>query len=271
MLYVFNHFKDWLLLGVGLLLVVAAIWLAVSALPDLVEQATLLLNLGAVQEGERIVFNGIPYRVERLDFHTDLVNPKLRGGHFTLPVRELSGLHSRPVAEDEVWFPCDEGDVVVLDDGRWGRVVFQSPDAVRLEEEGGAVTTFEAAAFLGLSPKNLSRGYRASVRFGIDYAHQEMATTKIPELLAREVGEALVAEFGGEQVRGVEVELCGASAASLDFAIEADMTGACAERHGAVQNALLRHAVDCCTRNGWAIPFPQLVVHAPARGAAGPG
>lgn len=253
MLVVFNTMKDWLLLGLGVVLLLAALWTALSSLPDLIEQATLLLNLGAVQEGERIVFNGVPYLVERLDFHTDLVNPKLRGGHFTLPVRELSAFHSRPLAEDDVWFPCDEGDVVVLDDGRSGRVVFQSPEAVRLAEDGGAVTTFETAAFLAANPKNLSGGYRASARFHVDAAHREIATTKLPEVLAGELGDALRAQFGPDQVRDVGVAFRAASATSLEYDLGADMRGESADRHEDVQQALVRHAVDCCGRNGWSL------------------
>lgn len=255
MLVVFNAMRDWLLLGLGVVLLLAALWMALSHLPDLIAQATLLLNQGAVQEGERIVFNGIPFLVERLDFHTDLVNPKLRGGRFTLPVRELSAFHSRPVAADEVWFPCDEGDVVMLDDGRWGYVVFQSPEAVRLAEDGGAVTTFETAAFLGANPKSLSGGCSASARFYVDSEHREIATTKIPEVLAHDLGRALDAEFG-DQVRSVEVVVRAASARTLEYDLEADIAGESAARHEDVQRALVGAALDCCGRNGWSLGTP---------------
>lgn len=261
MLVVFNLLNDWLLLGLGILLLLAMLWFVLKTLPSLVEQATLLLNLGAVQEGERIMFNGVPFLVQRLDYYTDLVNPKLRGGEFTIPVRELAGYHSRPVAEDEVWFPADEGDVVMLEDERWGRVTFQSPEAVRLEEEGGAVTTFETAAFIGLNPKNLSRGFRTEFRFGVDYAHQAIATTEIPRILKAEITAALAARYGAENIRATEVEFCEAGDSSLNYDIEADMTGNMAWQVDEIKHALVRYAVECCTRHGWNIPFPHVSVH----------
>ncbi|MEM7568797.1 MAG: hypothetical protein AAF337_03280 [Pseudomonadota bacterium] len=258
MLAVFNSLNEWLLFGLGILLLLAGIWLVLKTLPSLIEQTTLLLNLGAVQEGERIMFDGVPFLVQKLDFFTDLVNPKLRGGHFTVPVSELSGFHSRPVAKDEVWFPCAEGDVVILEDERWGRITFQSPEAVIMEDDGGSDITFETAAFLGLSPRNLSRGYRTETEFGVDYKHQAIATTDIPKIMAADVRADIEKMFGTEHVRNVAVEFIKAGDFSLIYEVEADMTGAAAWQWEEVKFALARFATDSCTKNGWTIPFPHI-------------
>ena len=84
MLAVFNIMNDWLLLGIASLFALAMAWIGLKMLPNIAEQITLLLNLGAVQEGERLLFAGVPWQVRRLDFYTDLENPALDGGTFTL-------------------------------------------------------------------------------------------------------------------------------------------------------------------------------------------
>lgn len=264
MLAVFNSLNDWLLFGLGILLLLAGIWLVLKTLPSLIQQGTLLLNLGAVQEGERIMFNGIPYMVQKLDFYSDLVNPDLRGGTFTIPVSELSGFHSRPVAKDEVWFPCKEGDVVILEDERWGRVTFQSPEAVIMVDDGGSRHTFEAAAFLALTPRNMSDGYRTECEFGVDYKHQAIATTDIPRIMAAEVRKDIERRFGAEKVRNVAVEFIAAGDSSLMYEVEADMTAEAAWQWEEVTFALAQFATDSCTRNGWNIPFPHMTLTRPA-------
>ncbi|MEM8698658.1 MAG: hypothetical protein AAGF44_05770, partial [Pseudomonadota bacterium] len=148
LLIVFNLRNDWLLLGLAALLLVALVWIGIRMLPGLIEQVTLLLNLGAVQEDERVVFDGVPYRVAKLDFYTDLVNPALDGGTFTVPVRQLIGLHSRPEAEQEAWFPSQKNDWVKLADGNAGQVIAQTPEMVVVELPGSARVTYQTSDYL---------------------------------------------------------------------------------------------------------------------------
>ena len=185
---IFNRYNDWLLTGFMLLLFIAIGWFILKSLPNLFEQITLLLNLGAVQEGERVMFNGVPWKVTKLDLYTSLENPALKGGSFTVPVRELKGQHSRPMNAREKWFPSEEGDWVVLDNGLWAEVILQSPEAVHLREEGGAVTHFTTQTFLEQNPKNVSSGFRSTIEFGIDYAHQSIAADEVPGIMREHVG-----------------------------------------------------------------------------------
>lgn len=260
MLMTFDYFNDWLLFGLGVVTFAAGVWYFLKALPSLIQQASLLLNLGAVQEGERVVFKGVPFLVKKLDFYSELVNPKMRGGFFVIPISELQGYHSRPVAKDEVWFPCTEGDVVILSDERWGRITFISPETVVMEDDGGSNNTFETADFLSLSPRNMSKGYRTESEFGIDYKHQAIATTEIPATMAKEVRKDIEKRFGKEKVKNVAVEFMTAGDSSLIYEVEADMTGAAAWQWEEVKFALAKYATDSCTRNGWNIPFPQLTI-----------
>lgn len=260
MLMVFDYFNDWLLFGLGIVTFAAGVWYLIKALPSLMQQASLLLNLGAVQEGEHVVFKGVPFLVKKLDFYSELVNPKMRGGCFVIPIAELQGYHSRPLAKNEVWFPCSEGDTVILSDERWGRITFISPETVVMQDDGGSDNTFETADFLSLSPRNMSCGYRTESEFGIDYAHQAIATTDIPRIMAKEVRKDLEKRFGKEKVRNVAVEFMTAGDSALIYEVEADMTGAAGWQWEEVKFALAKYATDSCTRNGWNIPFPQLTI-----------
>ncbi|MBG6162468.1 hypothetical protein IWQ54_002124 [Labrenzia sp. EL_195] len=264
---IFNFYNDWFLTGAMLLAFLTIGWFLLKSLPSLIEQVTLLLNLGAVQEGERVVINNVPWRVSRLDLYSELENPSLRGGHYTVPVRELRGQHSRPMDGNEKWFPSEEGDWVLLDNGLWAEVILQSPEAVHLREEGGAVSHFTTPAYLDQNPKNLSDRYRATIEFGIDYAHQADAATQIPERMQAYIDGALRAKFGEKGILSTYVTLFRAGASSLDFEIEADVGPGMGHVYETVEHALARFAIECCTQNGWTIPFQQLVVHRSADGS----
>ena len=260
-LAVFNYYNDWLLTGVTILLLLALGWVVLLSLPSMIEQITLLLNLGAVQEGERVIVDGVPWLVKRLDFYTDLVNPALRGGAYTIPARELGGLHSRPIDDDEVWFPTEEGDWVLVGGDLFGEVVHQSPEMIRLRKEGGAIVTYPLAGFIETNPVNLSHGFRASVSFGLDYCHQALALTEIPSTLRAHIENGLLRIVSRDMIVAVDAMLVEAGASALEFELEADLMGAAAPFYEDVCEALTQIALDCSLKNGWVIPTPQLTIH----------
>ncbi|MEM9358253.1 MAG: hypothetical protein AAGB04_18795 [Pseudomonadota bacterium] len=261
MLAVFNIMNDWLLLGIASVFAIATAWVGIKMLPSISEQITLLLNLGAVQEGERVMLAGVPWRVQRLDFYTDLVNPALDGGTFTLPVRELVGLHSRPAAHGEAWFPTRKGDWVQLKDEQIALVLNQTPELVRVQEIGGSVVTFETSAFLAEAPRNLSSGYRIQTEFGLDYKHQSIATDEIPDKLGTHVENGLMDLLGNEGVENVDVDLISLGDSAIVFEVEAVIRGKFASRYEDVEREIARLVVDACNKFNWSIPFPQMVLH----------
>jgi hypothetical protein len=261
MLTVFNIRNDWLLLGLAMLLFIAAIWITFRMLPRLIEQLWVMLNLGAVQERERVLFNGVPFRVEKLSFFTDLVNPALDGGEFTLPVRELVGMHSRPAADDEAWFPSEKGDWVRLSDGNAGRVIAQTPEMVVIELLGGARTTYQTADYLAATPENLSHGYRVEIEFGISYRHQAQSV----EQIITEMRDGVAAHFSElidpSEIRNVDVEFLRAGPSSLDYEVEIDVAGSSAYRFEELERELARCLVHLANTHSWEIPFQQVVIH----------
>lgn len=263
MMIVLNHLNDWILLGVAGLFTIALAWIGLKMLPVLTEQAILLLNLGAVQEGERLMIDGVPWFVKRLDHYTVLENPALDGGHFTVPIRELVGRHSRPPARDEAWFPTKKDDWVQLQNGTIAKVVIQTPELVQLVELGGARITYLTTEFLNTKIRNISTGFRITMEFGISYKHQHQATDIIPAMLHDHIKTGLDKFIDQENLLDLEIELFRAGSSSIDYEIEADCDGKIAHRYEDIEGEITRLAIEACNKYELEIPYPQLVIHKP--------
>lgn len=250
---------DWLLLAVFLVFLLGAGWLVMRTLPQLFEQIRLALNVGGVREGERVLVDGLPYRVVALRVYTRLENPALQGAQLRVPLKFLVDMRSRASGPDEPWFPCEVGDVVRLADGTLGPIRVQTPELVVVDDLL-APRTLPTLAFLAQQPHNLSRGFTVSATFGVDYQHQAAATTTLPQQLAAAVREGL-AEAVGTDVQHVLVELANAGSSSLDFAILARFAGSAAPRYRELHRLVQRLLVAAASAHGIVIPFPQLTVH----------
>lgn len=261
MLIAFYAANDWLLLLLTLVFLLGMGWASLRMLPVFFEHMRLLLNLGSVREGERIMFQGLPWKVDRLKVYTQLINPKLTGGLMRLPIKDLAGFHSRPIGADEVWFPTSRGDWVLLDDGSRWQVMMQSPDLVQLKEIGGAHLTCRTEDFLAMKARNLSHDFAVGLTFGVDYAHQAVVTRQIPGLVQSRVREELRTMVGPDNLIDLRVEFKEASASSLDLLILAQCRGAVARDYARIQRAMSRVMVDACTEHGWTIPFTQVTLH----------
>ncbi len=264
-LVVFYARGDWLLLTVTAILLVGIVWAGKTALPPYVEQIRMLLNLGAVREGERIIYRGLPWRVESLGFYTIFENPALHGGRMRVPLREVMNMISRKARNDEPWFPCQQGDWMVLSDGTHGQVHHLTPEQIVLLQRGDSLKTYQTDEFLELAPENLASGFRSRSVFGIDYAHQAIATTEVPAAFHDAVREALVAEFGESAVRNVLVDLNDAGDSALNYSIRADLTHDAAPRYRHIPRIIQRACVEKCNANGWVIPFTQITLHQAAK------
>lgn len=252
---------DWVLLALVVIGLAGAAWALQRSLPRFVTEMKIMLNLGPVREGERVVYNGLPWRVNALTFSASLQNPLLEGGTLQVPVRELVAFQSRRFDENEPWFPSAAGDYVIFDDNTYGRVIVQTPEAVQVLVLN-AVQTFTATTYLDRSPRNLSReGFNLSISFGLDYQHQAEITTTIPQRMEAYLREGLSKSPIGQALRELRVEFELANASSLDLAIIATFTGAVAGNYLETRRLIQRLAVDACNSCGWVIPFNQLAIH----------
>lgn len=259
-LLVFYLAGDWVLLGLATLFLIGIAWTGKQTLPVVYEQLKLLLNLGSVREGERVIYNGLPWEVRSVGVFSELRNPALDGGHMRLPLRELTSMVSRP-DEDEAWFPCAVDDWVCLSDGTHGKVVTQTPDWVQLVLLGGSRRTYPTKLFLEMCPENLAKSFRVRSVFGIDYRHQAISTTEVPQKLREHMERELRTVIGAENLKNVSVELSEAGSSSLNYTVLADFSGEVAHRHSFLTRAIQRLCVDACNANGWNIPFNQVTLH----------
>lgn len=262
-------FGDWVLLILVLLLILGLIWTSKQAIPRFWSQTVLILDMGVVREGERVVYAGLPWKVDSISFYSQLSNPALVGGSIRLPIDDLASLRSRPWQDDEPWFPTEPGDVVLLADGRPARVEFQSIEGVRVHTPGGNRLVIPASEFAGGTVEKLSAGYRVSITFGLDYGDQAEITTTMRETLARGLETRWRSGRWADDVASLAVEFQEAGASSLDYFVRIDMKGASAFDLQAQKRTLARDCVDVCNENGWVIPFTQLTLHvADAQGDA---
>ncbi|MBI3772611.1 MAG: hypothetical protein HY272_07925 [Gammaproteobacteria bacterium] len=256
---------DWILLGLLMLVLVGLALTLQRSLPAYITEVKLMLNIGSVKEGERIIYNGLPWKVQSLRIASTLVNPALRGGRLVLPVRLLGQYTSRRYDENELWFPTRENDFVLLNDGSFGQVTLQTPEIVQVRV-AGAVKTFPVMAFLDLAPHNLSQdGFSITVKFGVDYQHQALVISEIRDKLEKYISVQLGQHASRDMLRKLSVEFSEAGASSLDFVITADYEAGAAKHYLQLRRWLRRLAVEAANSYNWVIPFDQLQVHIAGR------
>ncbi|MGA0087710.1 MAG: hypothetical protein ACO3LK_10140, partial [bacterium] len=179
---------DWLLLGLALLILAGIAIGLKKYLPQFLAEAKLLLNLGAVREGEMVTYEGVPWMVKSINIYSHLVNPVLEGGELRMPLSEMSQLISQPIADDEPWFPSNLHDYILLPDGSFGQVVIQTPEFVQIKSRE-MIRTYLVSDYLNLAIKNLSMGAFACVEsFGISLEHQEICLDLVPNAFERSIG-----------------------------------------------------------------------------------
>lgn len=263
---VLYFFGDWVLLILTIALLVGIVWTSKQAFARFWAQLSLLMNVGSVREGEVVVIDQLPWIVQRLNLHSQLINPRLSGGFVRVPLNHLLSLRSRPLNPREKLFPTKEGDWVILADDVLGRIALQTPEVVRVDLMGGAYKNYPTPSFLSLHPRVLSRGFRLSEIFGLDYRHQkQLMVEMVPKL--REFIEEKLRNLGfGEDLVQVSVEVHSAASSSLELIVLCDCPGELAEHYDKLKRSIRRFFIEACNTFNWTIPFAQMMLHlAPPR------
>ena len=252
--------EDWVLFSLGILILIGMAWTLRQTIPRYWGQLELFLNVGPVREGERLMLDGIPWRVKHINMYSILENP-IAGLSQRVDIDDLVDMRSRPVDDHEPWFPCKRGDWVILKDGVRGKIIGISIEMVQLIQRGGAVYTYNMSDFLSLSPKNLSKSFRVKETIGISYSHQKESTTSIVEKLKATIKKRAIDEGYEDIVQSIQVEFQQANDSSLDLVVIADFKGSSADIYNRLRRSIQRWCVDTCTENKWEIPYPQLTLH----------
>ncbi len=260
LVFVFYIFEDWVLLSLSIVFFLGVGWAVRNTIPRFWKQSCLMLNIGAVREGERMVYQGIPWMVKTINIFCTLENPCMQAS-LRLPIEALLDQASRPFHKDEPWFPCRRNDWVILSDSTWGKVKSISHEMVEIVQPGSAKKTYQTANFLSQTPLNLSLNFTLKSIFGLSYDLQKDITGKIPEILSAHIMEAVRKEGYEDGLINLQVDFQAASSSSLDLAVIADFKGEMASQYYKLQRAIQRWCVDASTLNNWEIPFPQVRVH----------
>ena len=233
-------------------------------LPSYIAEARILLNMGTIREGERVIYNGIPWELVHINIHSVLINPRLQGV-LRVPISELTHLNSRPINSDESWFPSNKSDQLLMPDGMVAQVIRQTPENVELESRGGMRTNFPTQNFFSTDFYNLSAGgsYGVSSTFGIDYQHIGISLDTVPNVFKEATMQGLRSAGLGEHIRDILVEFKTANSSSLDYLIFVTASSRMASSYFKVERIIQQSCVRACNENQWNIPFPQLTIHKP--------
>ena len=253
--------EDLLLMALAIILLAAAVLGIRQYIPGYIREARLLLNLGSVREDERIIYNDIPWQVMSLNIETVLRNPAL-DGILRLSLGEVSHMTSRPI-KDNLWFPTKRGDYVIMPDSVFGQVMQQTPELVQLRVRAGMTQTYRAADFYSSSLVNLNGGdtFGVASTFGFDYGLQDISLDRIPSALYDAIEQALKDAGYRNEIENILVELKSAGESSLDYLIFLTIKSTAAKDYFRFDRIIQQTCVAVANREGWGIPFPQMVVH----------
>ncbi len=255
---------DWLLLSIIILIFLAVLWASRQLIPQFIKELRIIMNLGTVREGERVIWGGVPWLVKEIGFYVTLENTRLDGGRLQIPVGEMMGTYSRPVVENEVWFPTKKKDYVILEDGSFGRIENQSMEQVVLYRLG-SLKYYPTEDFLKLKPLNLSKNFKIVVKFGLDYGVQNDICEKIPALFEEGLKKSLQNYYSKEPpaILSIHVNFEEAAASSLNLIVVAAFHGKYAEDYYPLKWEINKIMVQICNENNFTIPFTQLTVSLP--------
>ncbi|MCG8472498.1 MAG: hypothetical protein MI742_11665 [Desulfobacterales bacterium] len=250
--------SDWVLLSILFIFVIGLLWASKETIPKLWGQIRILLNLGTVREGERLIYQGIPYRVGTINLYTELVNPVLQGGTLRLPLKDFFGLRSRPSHPDEPWFPSHDGEWILLIDGTHARVLTQTPEFVTLKELGGANQTLATPLYLQKAPQRLSQGFRIEQPFRISPSLSKKQLLHLPQTLAHALSLHLTREEWCPQ--NLHVGLKQTQPFCLEFSILADFPGELASQYPLIFLAIQSNCLEIALNQGWALPAHHVAI-----------
>ena len=254
---------DWLLLGLALLILAGIAIGLKKYLPQFLAEAKLLLNLGAVREGEMVTYEGVPWMVKSINIYSHLVNPVLEGGELRMPLREMSQLISQPIADDEPWFPSNLHDYILLPDGSFGQVVIQTPEFVQIKSRE-MIRTYLVSDYLNLAVKNLSMGSFACVgNFGLSLEHQEICLDTVPKAFEGAIKSNFERNEMQSSLEELRVEMSSIQSASIQYFLYVQMKSGAAEHYWKIQRMMQQACVATCNREGWKIENPDSTFQIP--------
>jgi hypothetical protein len=252
--YVLEVRDDPVMTGIAIVFLISIVWVLKNSLPTYIDELRLLLNTGSAREGECIVYNGITMRIESLHYYTKLSNPLLPELKLRLTLSELTKYVSRPISNNEPWFPCKVDDYVMLYGDIYGKVKNITLENIVLSLPDGTMPiTYTIEDFFIANPRNFSLGFIVKTEFNIDCKHLKISTSEIPEILTAGIQQGILKENFGNSLKDLSVNFAKADASFLAYEIIAAFDGAAASEFYSIARALQRYAVEVCNYQQWMV------------------
>lgn len=258
-LIVLHSMGDMVLFGIAILILIALIFAFRNYVPRYFSEIRLFLNLGSARQGERVIYNGIPWQIERITLYSaTFVNPALDNGRIRIMLPELDTMTSRPFDNDEIWFPSKVGQSFILPNGTFGEVKRQTPEAVYLTSFNSTII-YPSADFISGAPTNLSYGYYAVADFGLSYKHFDTPVDEVFSKLKTYITEFLADTPLHDQYDSISVEFRKINeGVSLVYTVIVSMKGSSAGYYFQSGRLLQEACLRCAQKEGWSMPFTNI-------------
>lgn len=260
-LVVLHAMGDMVLFGLAILLLTIILFGFRNYLPRYLSELRFFLNLGSVRQGERVLYRGIPWRVERIYFYgAYLVNPALDNGRIRLLYPSLMTLTSRPVEMDEVWFPSRVGDRFLLSDETFVEVLRQTPEFIYLKSWGRFIL-YPTDEFFAAKLVNLSDGFYSVVEFSLDYKHFDLPIDYVIRTLERGITDFLKMTDLHDQYETLSVDF---SEISQDYAfvykVFVFMKGSAADFYYTISRKVEQACLRVAQKEGWTLAYNHVAL-----------
>lgn len=247
---------DMVLFGIAILIILAFLVTSRNSIPKYFIKTRIFLNMGQAREGERVIYNDLPWKISRINlYNVYLVNPLLENGTTRLTIDHLNTMISRPVKMDETWFPTVVNDVVLLPNGIAYKVLRQTPEYVYLTASGTELI-YPSKDFIKDKIVNITYGYSTStelavcygtVKNNIEHAIQALYTG-LSEFIAQENPEAFKA------MKSLTVDFSRVNeGGSAVFMIAASMGSFATDYRTSILRTIQRGCMGIAEQNHWDI------------------
>jgi hypothetical protein len=254
---------DWVLVTFLVLFIAGTLWAFKDYIRKLTAEGRLILNLGAVKEGDLIIFNNLSWHVKNISFITTLENIALDTPILKIEIAEILKLHSRKMHPKEPWFPSKTGEWVILTDGTYGQVKLQTMEQIIVEVLSTQLKHYSIQQYLNLSPTNLSFGFTLDFTWGLDYLDQNILQNSIIPTINSKMKKLL--EKYPSPPENFSIDFHSAGASSLNLQILSYYKGEFASLRPQILKDLQSMLLTICTEESLNIPFNQVVVHMPEK------
>lgn len=251
---------DMVLFGLAILLIFFGIISLRNYAPRYVSELKIFLNLGAVREGERIMYRGIPWEVKRLSFYCTCVNPVLENGRIRISLSEIANLNSRPFNSEEEWFPTEVGDNIFLPDGNYAKIKRQTPEMVYLDSFFREIM-IPSSDFYSMRIQNVADGFYVSPTFGLDYSHTDLPIAEVSSAFEAKVRERLNDIGVTQYLRSISVQVKRiVYGQAIEYAVVMEYEGECAGSYFRIERLTNHACLEVCQEKGWKLPRQQILV-----------